>query len=86
MGHLSRKIKDKFSKSHHPVFTKIYQFNYNASNQIIHPKIIFLLQIQRNRQKTYHKILKYIETMLHMIQVAHKLYCTEWHGLGYQTK
>ena len=54
--------------------------------QSIYPKIKFLLQFQPNRQTTYHKILKYIETMLHIIQDVHKLYCTEWHGLGYQTK
>ena len=54
--------------------------------QSIYPKIKFLLQFQPNRQTTYHKILKYIETMLHMIQDVYKLYCTEWHGLGYQTK
>ena len=54
--------------------------------QSIYPEIKFLLQFQPNRQTTYHKILKYIETMLHMIQDVHKLYCIELHGLGCQTK
>ena len=80
-GHLSHEIKAKFSKSNRPVFTKIF-----VTPQSIYPKIKFLLQFQPNRQTTYHKILKYIETMLHMIQDVYKLYCTEWHGLGYQTK
>ena len=81
-GHLSHESKAKFSKSSRPVFTKIVF----VTPQSIYPKIKFLLQFQPNRQTTYHKILKYIETMLHMIQDVYKLYCTEWHGLGYQTK